>query len=98
MSRKPLPTRKPIIHRGKDIPKPEDIHGVVFCKVLAPYKLDFPILPFNRNKRLVFELCRFCMEAMGKGECHHDEEQRSFVGTFCNPELHEAIKKGLKRP
>ena len=94
MSKKPMPTGKVKIHKGKNMPDPANVHGLVHCKVLPPNDLAIPVLPYNAHKRLVFGLCRSCMEEMNIGNCRHSEDERAIKGVFCTPELHTALKKG----
>jgi len=95
MSKKALPTGEVKIHnKGKDMPNPRKVHGLVFCKVLPPCDLAIPLLPYNAHNRLIFGLCRTCMDEMHTGNCNHSEEERAIRGVFCTPELHAALDRG----
>ena len=95
MARKALPVGKPVIHRDMSLmPNPATIDGLVKCKILPPKDLDIPILPFNANGRLLFDLCSKCMEESQVEDCTHTDEERAIIGTFCSPEIHKALERG----
>ena len=68
--------------------------GLVLCTVVAPRKLNLPVLPARYNKKLTFALCRTCAENQHQGTCDHSDDQRKITGTWCTPELHEALDRG----
>ena len=77
--------------------------GFAKCTVLPPYELYHPVLPLRQNDKLTFPLCRSCVETeMEKPMlersyvCNHNDEQRQITGTWCTPELQEAVKRGYK--
>ena len=79
----------------KDFPAVEDIFGLIKCKILPPRNLFHPVLPYRTNK-LTFPLCRSCVETKSR-ECHHDDDdERALTGTWCSPEIQEAIKQGYR--
>lgn len=71
--------------------------GVVKCVVLPPTDLYHPVLPVRMNGKLLFPLCRQCAMSMAS-RCIHvgDREARSFLGTWCTPELMVAMEKGYE--
>ena len=68
--------------------------GLVKCKVLAPQNVWLPVLPCRQNGKLIFTLCCECSIVESSTDCRHGEDQRSFWGTFCTPELNLALDKG----
>lgn len=61
--------------------------GIFKCKVIPPRGLYFPVLPTKCNGKLLFGLCRTCMESNSAAVCHHDDEQRALVGTWVTDEF-----------
>ena len=62
--------------------------GLAKCKVLPPYGLYHPVLPYRCKGKLVFPLCRTCAETQIKLSlnertrfCYHDEDERALTGT-----------------
>lgn len=45
---------------------------------------------------MTFPLCRTCVECQQQESCTCTESQRSWIGTFCTPELEKAIEKGYQ--
>ncbi|XP_070560096.1 uncharacterized protein [Ptychodera flava] len=90
----------PIKHpkvRTKNIVLPVQLYlGLVKCRVLPPRNLYFPVLPLRVEKKLMFPLCRICADTKQQSPCEHNDEQRSFVGTWTTPELAKAVEKGYK--
>ena len=77
--------------------------GLCKCKVLPPRKLYHPVLPVKAEGKLIFPLCQSCIPAelekaspFRSPQCHHSEEERCIVGTWCTPELNKAVEKGYK--
>ena len=75
--------------------------GLARCKVLPPYELYHPVLPYRCKGKLVFPLCRTCTETQIKLSlnerthyCSHEDHERTLTGTWCTPELMEAKDKG----
>lgn len=68
--------------------------GILKCRVLPPKKLYFPVLPYRANGKLMFPLCRTCVENLQQNECQHTNEQRELIGTWVSEELKMAVKKG----
>ena len=52
----------------------------------------FPILQGSYNGKLVFALCRKCAEQKIQAYCEHDGAERYLKGTWCTPELHDAVE------
>ncbi|XP_032241520.2 uncharacterized protein LOC116620088 [Nematostella vectensis] len=68
--------------------------GLVKARMLPPRDLFFPVLPVRVNSKLMFPLCARCAELEWQGSCTHTDEERAFTGTWCHPEIHEALDKG----
>ncbi len=75
--------------------------GLVKCRVLPPYELYHPVLPYRSGGKLTFPLCRSCVETEQSKPltersscCAHTPEERALTGTWCTPEIEEAVKQG----
>ena len=87
-------------------PVDQDINnyfGIAQVKILPPPLLYHPVLPGHIGGKLTFPLCRKCaMEELEKpwltrtAACHHTEEERCIIGTWCTPELHKAVELGYR--
>ena len=75
-------------------------YGLIKCKVLAPRQLYHPILPqrikVDSYEKLVFTLCKKCVETRNQSKCEHSDNERSFIGTWTKDEINKAIEKGYK--
>ena len=70
-------------------------NGLIKCTILPPRDLSLPVLPFKAQGKLMFPLCRTCVETEGREICHHNDPlDRQLTGTWCAPELHLALEKG----
>ena len=75
--------------------------GLVKCKILPPYVLYHPVLPYHNGGKLTFPLCRACMEHVQpkpltkiSHHCIHTEAESCLVVTWPTPKLEEAINRG----
>ncbi|KAL9952108.1 hypothetical protein ACROYT_G039315 [Oculina patagonica] len=75
--------------------------GLAKCTVSPPHGLYHPVLPYRHGGKLTFPLCRTCVETeQGKPlterscKCKHSPEERQLTGTWCTPEIEEAVKRG----
>ena len=71
--------------------------------MLAPEKLLHPVLPVKLNEKLLFPLCVKCAEDQAERPwyertnlCPHSDEERMMTGTWCTPEIQNAVEKGYK--
>ncbi|KAK3922095.1 putative DNA polymerase [Frankliniella fusca] len=65
------------------MPPPDTWNGVVKCTVLPPRDLFLPILPYKAKGKLMFPLCRTCVEpGVGNGLC-----LREFTASSAQPLL-----------
>ncbi len=78
-----------------------DYFGLVKCTIVPPHNLYHPVLPYRCGGKLTFPLCRTCVETQLPCPllqrthcCPHDENERSLTGTWCTPELQEAVSQG----
>lgn len=91
--------RYPVKHPNvitSDFTSIDKYFGIVKCKVLPPRKLYLPVLPYRWNGKLIFPLCRLCLETNQKLTCHHSNDDRSFIGTWVTEELKKAVTKGYE--
>lgn len=80
-----------------EMPPIEQWNGVVKCTVEPPRDLFIPVLPYKFGGKLLFPLCRVCVETESQELCLHDDPaDRQLTGTWCTPEIHLAIKKRYK--
>lgn len=79
----------------KDFSDIANYFGIVKCTVLPPRKLYHPVLPYRAKEKLLFPLCRTCVE-QNIAECNHSNEERSLTGTWVTEEVKEAVKMGYK--
>lgn len=73
-----------------------NINGIIKCLVLPPKSLYHPVLPIKMHSKLLFGLCYKCMIDKNCDECEHNDNERSFVGTYIAEELRIAVDKGYK--
>lgn len=77
--------------------------GLAKCKVLPPYGLFHPVLPWRHRGKLLFPLCAACATSeMTESlldrcwDCPHTDDQRCLIGTWCTPELVKATEMGYQ--
>lgn len=94
----PMPIGVPKVLINDDLVgrTPENIEGIIRCKVLPPKKLYHPVLPMKLHNKLLFILCYTCALEKSKIACFHNDEQRSFVGTYVANELRLAMNVGYE--
>jgi hypothetical protein len=68
--------------------------GVVYCTVLPPKKLYYPVLPCKAGGKLMFTLCHTCANENSDQECRHSDKERSLSGVWTTMELQKAVEKG----
>ena len=71
--------------------------GIAKVLIQPPKDLLFPVLPVKINGKLKFPLCYKCAE---KGDprsiCLCSDDKRSFVQTYCTPEIEAALNTGYE--
>ena len=75
--------------------------GLVSCTILPPAELYHPVRPYQTGGKLIFPLCSSCVESQLTKSihnrtryCHHTDTERALKGTWCTPELEEALMQG----
>lgn len=93
-----MPVGVPKVLIGKDLVgrSPDNIEGIIKCKVLAPKDLFHPVLPIKMHSRLLFILCYTCALEKSQSPCTHNDIRRSFTGTYVANELRLAMQKGYQ--
>jgi len=72
--------------------------GLIKCKIVPPMHLYHPVLPYRYDKKLLFCLCRTCVqEHNATNECQHrGDAERCLQGTWVIDEIRLAVDKGYK--
>ena len=91
----------PIIHVGnicKRIDTCLQMEGLIKCTVVPPKDLYHPVLTYRWKKKLLFCLCRTCVEENNmRGQCHHvTDAEGTISGTWGLNEVRLAVTKGYK--
>jgi len=85
-----VPIGHPRIHVGHAC---KDLEACL--RIVPPQKLYHPVLPYRYNKKLIFCLCRTCVQTCSTGECTHTEDaELSLTGTCVMDEVRLAVEKG----
>ena len=74
----------------------EKYYGFVKCKTRPPDNLYHPVLPCKINNKLMFPLCGKCASCNNQDFCNHNENEKSFIGTWTTIELMKALNKGYR--
>jgi len=81
----------------KDVEACLRMDGLIKCTIVPPQKLYHPVLRYRCNKKLIFCLCRTCLETCSTGDCTHTEEaERALTGTCVMVEVRLAVEKGYR--
>ena len=79
----------------------DDYFGIALVTIRPPRGLYHPVLPVRHGGKLTFPLCMACVREQQtkpllerSAHCHHTEEQRQLRGTWCTPEIQQAVAKG----
>jgi len=74
------------------------MEGLIKCTLVPPKDLYHPVLPYQWNKKLLFCLCRTCVEENNmRGQCQHvTDAERAISGTWVLDEVRLAVTKGYK--
>ncbi|VDH90149.1 Hypothetical predicted protein [Mytilus galloprovincialis] len=70
--------------------------GLVKCKINPPRNLYLPVLPSRIKGKLMFGLCRTCMEDGVTENCCHNVDSRALTGTWVSDEIKKAVEKGYE--
>lgn len=71
----------------------QNYDGLIKCRILPPKHLYMPVLPLKTNNKLLFGLCRTCMENQIQ-TCYHTNRDRMITGTWVTGEVKKAVEKG----
>lgn len=71
----------------------QNYEGLIKCRILPPKHQYMPVLPLKINNKLLFGLCRTCMEKQIQ-TCKHTDRERMITGTWVTDEVKKAIEKG----
>jgi len=87
-----FPIGHPIIHVGDTCAGIEarlKMEGLMKCKIVPPTNLYLPVLPYRYDKKLLFCLCRTCVqEHNATSECQHrSDAERCLEGTWVIDEV-----------
>ena len=75
----------------------DKVDGLIKCEILPPRNLYHPVLPVKLHGKLIFPLCRKCIEDKGQEDCmHENEKDRVFSGTWVSEEVKKAVEVGYK--
>jgi len=70
--------------------------GLAFCTVLPPDNSFAPVLPVLSDGKLIFGLCRTCIQEKRNYPCDHSDSQREITDVWTFPELNYALRKGYR--
>ncbi|EFP11464.1 hypothetical protein CRE_20105 [Caenorhabditis remanei] len=76
------------------LPEHITFRGFISCNVLPPRHLRLPVLPIKYGGKLLFGLCKQCCKENCQTDCVHNNEERSFNGTFTTVEIQKALSVG----
>ena len=68
--------------------------GLMKARFIPPTNLLHPVLPVRCNGKLKFPLCLKCARIDSQEECRCSISDRSFVHTYCTPEIEVALNMG----
>ena len=96
-----FPTGHPHIITGIEHTDMSEYFGVAKITIIPPFGLLHPVLPLRSGGKLTFPLCRTCVEMemvkpLLERSCicpHSDAEERALTGTWCTPEIMEAVSQ-----
>lgn len=63
------------------------VMGMVQATVLAPDSLFLPILPVMSHEKLIFGLCKTCMDLKKVEVCTHSDAKRAITSVWTSAEL-----------
>lgn len=93
---KKFPTGHPTVIT-EDFSKDADAYfGFMSCSMQPPKKLFMPVLPVRHDNKLIFPLCRSCVDENNLDVCPHYHDERSLTGTWTTVEIYNALKRGYK--
>ena len=97
------PLGHPDIYTRVPVEDFEQYFGLAKVDILPPPDLFHPVLPFRCGGKLTFPLCAACVKEQQQVPmlqrtpiCEHSPEQRLLRGTWCTPEINEAMRMGYQ--
>lgn len=66
--------------------KLQNYEGLIKCRILPPRDQYMPVLPLKINNKLLFGICRTCMEKQIQ-TCQHTDRERMITGTWVTDEV-----------
>ena len=77
--------------------------GIALVTIQPPRGLYHPVLPVRHGGKLTFPLCMACVQKeqskplhKRSAHCTHTDQERQLQGTWCTPEIQEAIRQKYK--
>ncbi|KAK3919739.1 DNA polymerase [Frankliniella fusca] len=91
----PYGHRNIYLEGNPDMPDPDQWNGMIKCTVLPPRDLFIPVLLYKANGKLMFPLCRTCVEIQNseRRHDHEDPRERQLTSTCRAPELLLALRE-----
>ena len=97
------PLGHPVIYTRVAVQDFPQYFGLAKVDILPPPDLFHPVLPFRCGGKLTFPLCGECVKVQQQVPmlertrvCEHSPEQRLLRGTWCTPEINEAMRMGYE--
>ena len=97
------PLGHPVIYTRVPVTEFSQYFGLAKVDILPPPDLFHPVLPFRCGGKLTFPLCATCVKTQQQVPmlersrfCEHSPEQRLLRGTWCTPEINEAMRMGYE--
>jgi len=72
------------------------MEGLIKCSIVPPDKLYHPVLPYRCSNKLMFCLCRTCVDTSNAECTHTEDEDRALTGTWILDEVKLAVEKGYR--
>jgi len=94
-----FPVGHPVIHGGdacSDIEACLRMEGLIKCSIVPPDKLYLPVLPYRYSNKLMFCLCRTCVDTSSAECTRTDDGDRALTGTWIMDEVRLAVEKGYR--
>jgi len=89
------PIGHPEVYVRDECPPVETVCGLVKCTILPPKRLMFGVIPVrSKENKLVFPLCRTCLEELNQESCNHADSERQLTGTWVSTEIIYALSRG----
>ena len=97
------PLGHPTIYYEPDDQDLDSYFGIALVTIVPPRGLYHPVLPVRHGGKLTFPLCMACVQKEQpkplherRAECFHSDQERQLQGTWCTPEIQEAVTRGYK--